>query len=97
MSQEISELKETISGFEKIKKELGELKELEALAEKDIDLAGEVQGKIIFLEKEIKNQETKIFLSGKYDKNSAILEIFSGAGGVEAQDGATRILRMYQR
>ncbi len=97
MSQEISELKETISGFEKIKKELGELKELEALAEKDIDLAGEVQGKIIFLEKEIKNQETKIFLSGKYDKNSAILEIFSGAGGVDAQDWATMILRMYQR
>jgi len=67
------------------------------LAEEDDGLASEVQDKIIILEKEIKNQEAKVFLSGKYDKNNAILEIFSGAGGVDAQDWATMILRMYQR
>ena len=67
------------------------------MAEEDDGLASEVQDKIIILEKEIKNQEAKVFLSGKYDKNNAILEIFSGAGGVDAQDWATMILRMYQR
>ena len=51
----------------------------------------------IELEKDIDKQEFKTFLSGKYDKNNAILEIFSGAGGQDAQDWATILLRMYER
>jgi len=49
------------------------------------------------LEKNIEKQEFKTFLSGKYDKNNAILEIFSGAGGQDSQDWATMLLRMYER
>ena len=39
--------------------------------------------------------ETK--LSGKYDKNNAILELHSGAGGTEACDWVAMLARMYQR
>ena len=49
------------------------------------------------LEEKIEKQEFKTFLSGKYDKNNAILEIFSGAGGQDSQDWATMLLRMYER
>ncbi len=48
-------------------------------------------------EKDIASQEFKIYLSGEYDKNNAILEIFSGAGGQDSQDWATMLLRMYER
>lgn len=36
-------------------------------------------------------------LSGPYDKNNAIIAIHAGAGGTEAMDWASMILRMYTR
>ena len=90
ISQKISVLKEEIKTVENLVKELNDLKELEAL--------GQIEEDLIFkLAKEIEKQEFRIFLSGKYDKNNAILEIFSGAGGQDAQDWATMLLRMYEK
>jgi len=41
--------------------------------------------------------EVFLYLSGEYDKNSAILAIYAGQGGVEAMDWAKMLFRMYTR
>ena len=49
------------------------------------------------LTKKIEDIETLILLNDDYDKNDAVLEIHSGAGGTEACDWANMLLRMYVR
>ena len=85
VQQEISAIKEEIEALEKIGKEIEEFEIL-----KDENLIKQI-------EERIEKQEFKTFLSGKYDRSNAILEIYSGAGGQDSQDWATMLLRMYQR
>ena len=49
------------------------------------------------LNKKIEEEEILILLNGEYDKNDAVLEIHSGAGGTEACDWADMLYRMYSR
>ncbi len=90
VSQDISELKEEIEMLEAVQKEWADIQALSALGEQD-------EEGITAFEKRISREEFRIFLSGKYDAHSALLEVFSGAGGQDAQDWATMLLRMYER
>ena len=49
------------------------------------------------LDKKIDRLETRVFLSGHYDKMSAILSLHAGQGGTEAMDWTAMLLRMYLR
>jgi len=90
---ELASLKEEVSAVRSLEKELNDLKELAA----EESLQKELEEGVDSLEKKIKKEEFRVYLSGKYDSGDAILSIYSGAGGQDAQDWATMLLRMYQR
>lgn len=56
-----------------------------------------LQKQVDLLEENFKESETDILLGGKYDKSDAIVSICAGAGGVDAQDWAEMLRRMYLR
>jgi len=93
VSQELSEIEEEIKWFEEFKKEIEDTKELISLMGEDKEL----EEKIDNLSKRIKRKEIEAYFNDKYDKGNAILSVFSGAGGQDAEDWASMILRMYNR
>ncbi len=97
--QSLSDLQKTIATIVDLDKEISDLQEFSTMleAEPDESLTLELESKIKLLEKNIDALELKTYLSGKYDKNQAILSIHSGQGGTEAMDWASILQRMYLR
>ena len=85
--------------WEQLKAELEEAKGYFELAreENDEETLKEVSAKISQVEKDLRAAEFKRMLGGESDRNNAIVSIHSGAGGTEAQDWASMLLRMYLR
>ena len=57
----------------------------------------EADGGLKKLQKELARWELERLLSGKYDKEGAVLSINAGAGGTDAQDWAQMLFRLYTR
>lgn len=65
--------------------------------EDDYSSYDELEKLIEDIEKKVEAYKLETLLSDEYDENDAILSIHSGAGGTEAQDWASMLLRMYTR
>jgi peptide chain release factor 2 len=96
ISQQLADTEEDIKFFKDAEKEIKEIEEFLKIEDQG-DLAEELKGRLSELEKKLKNKETEYCFRGKYDKGNAILSIYSGAGGQDAQDWAAMLLRMYER
>ena len=97
--QKNKSLKDTIEEYEKLKNSLEEVDILieMALEEDDDSIEKEIESSIKALNKSLDNMKIKTLLNGEYDKNNAILSINAGTGGLDAQDCADILLRMYTR
>ena len=95
----IKGIQNKLEKYNKIQSELSNIENLNDLLilEYDKDLSEELISTTIFLEKEIDKLEIQTLLSGKYDRNNAILTLHPGAGGTESQDWAEMLYRMYSK
>ena len=97
--QETKVLKEAIEEHKSLVSDLEEVEILIELGteENDKSIEAEIENAISELENKINEVKIKTLLSGEYDKNNAILSINAGTGGLDAQDWAQMLLRMYIR
>ena len=97
----------TIENYESLEKSLSdigemiELTEMEeasgASAEELAEMAAGIEADYADFEKKLEDLRLKTLLTGKYDHCGAILSVHAGAGGVDAMDWASMLLRMYTR
>lgn len=97
VTQQLSQLRDELSSFALLKKHKNDVLAFFELYSPDEAPEQELRSIVEPYEKHLKNLEIFMYLSGKYDKSSAILSIHSGQGGTEAMDWASMLQRMYTR
>ncbi len=94
---------DTVGLWEGIEKEVNDLLEMANLIEESEDekenkkLIKEIENKTKKITKQFLENEFQALMNQKYDDAGAIMAIHAGAGGVDAQDWAEMLLRMYLR
>jgi len=68
-----------------------------SLEEEDSSSYKDIKSELKSIGEEIENLNIETLLSGEYDRNNAILELHTGAGGNDAQDWTNMLYRMYTR
>ena len=95
--QKIKGLRDKIARYRELKSLWDDLKTIVELAieEDDESVLDEVKTNYKKLTSDLENMKLETLLSGKYDKNNAIITLHAGAGGTEAQDWCEMLYRMY--
>ena len=93
----LSSLKSEVHDWTNVNDEIQTALELLELAieEKDSSIAEDVRMEMDKIQNSLNSLEFKLTLSGKYDHRDAIIALHAGAGGVDSQDWAAMLTRMY--
>lgn len=95
LGQKVREMKDNIDKFTRWKSIIDDAKTAYEIG--DEELISESENQLAILEKELDKYDIQKMLSCEYDEADAFLTINAGAGGTDAQDWASMLLRMYTR
>ena len=93
--KKIASLRAVVDDWNTLTQRVAYLLELAQL--QDESLRSDISKELNEIEIDLERREFDVLLSGKYDQNNALLAIHAGAGGVDAQDWAEMLERMYLR
>jgi len=99
LQREFAEMSDDLQLFDSLQSRVEDLETLHELAREEDDetLEAELSKEVKSLERDFEALELRALFTGEYDERDAIVDVNSGAGGVEAQDWAEMLLRMYLR
>ena len=99
LMRERTRLEKSLNDVKQIEQDLADAVELIELGEleEDSDIVAEAEATILGLKEICEKRQIESLLSGEADGFDCYLEVHAGAGGTEAQDWASMLLRMYTR
>lgn len=97
ISKEASAYEKILNLLHTLENELNDLKELLSLSKEEEDVLSDISQQVKSFEKKLEDLEEESFYSGEYDDLNAMISINAGAGGVDANDWAQILYRMYTR
>ena len=95
LGQKSREIKDTLEMFARWQSIIDDARTAQEIGDEELIKESDVQ--LGQLEKELDKYDFEKMLSGEYDEADAFLTINAGAGGTDAQDWASMLLRMYTR
>lgn len=95
LAKKSASLRQTIQPWQTLSVQLTDISELMELG--DDDLLPEFESQISALEQELGKRRIDLLFGGKYDRREAVMRISAGVGGLDAQDFAMMLERMYLR
>ena len=97
--QRTGKLKNTVETYDRMCASFDDLLVLIEMGdeEADLSLVEEIEASITELGNNLASLRLQTLLTGEYDKNNAILTFHAGAGGTEAMDWVSMLVRMYTR
>ena len=95
LAKKAASLRQTVQPWQTLAVQLADISELMELG--DDDLLPEFETQIAALEQELEKRRIDLLFSGKYDRREAVVRISAGVGGLDAQDFAAMLERMYLR
>lgn len=99
VGRQVEELERETGKWQELKTKITDMEQLTAEAEKegDVSMNEEITAQYEELKAQLASFEFLVLFSGKYDQNNAIISVHAGTGGVDAQDWAEMLERMFLR
>lgn len=99
VTSELSSLRDDLDLYDGLAQRIEDIETLDQMAREmgDESQEGEIDVEVRDLASKFDDLELRALFSGEYDERDAIVIIQSGEGGVDAQDWAEMLVRMYQR
>lgn len=95
--RKLTGVRDQVERWERMDQQANDLLELYELSSDDEEMVAEIRQQTDELAAQLDGMEIQLLLSNEYDDNNAILAVHAGTGGVDAQDWAEMLSRMYLR